>query len=497
MADDAGTAARALLQSLAWRDAPVAESGLESGPEWGAYQGLPPQVELLDDGRRARLLSPLSYRGPDQADWPVPAGVLVDGASIPQILWTLIGGPFAGRYRNASIVHDHFCVTRTRPWAETHRMFYTAMRCSGVDPAKARIMYYAVYRFGPRWAAPGEEGMGLAPGIRDLPVPGLAELAADAAAIQVHGLELGEIEALADAREAWWNGLAAPPATVPADRRQRARLLVVTGGTAGAEDLDAVAGEVEKLPDFVLGRFERRNIRVVACREGVTDFEASLRGVVPRGWEGTGRTWDDVPGAYFGQSKRAVIATVAQDGRRVVPTSATGRHGSASLTVHECLHGYDYSGGHAAIADDRFLRARTDDLDRLDPYEQQAGQAGLEETFAESGARYFVVPAQMQASWPHLFVFWRDAAGSLPEAPMAAPAVAAGPAGMLGMAVLEADGIVLELRAEGPGDAVGHARLTVGPEDPAHAALLGELFEAGRGPEAPMPRRVPFRPQRG
>jgi hypothetical protein len=30
-------------------------------------------------------------------------------------------------------------------------MFYEACRCGGVDQKKAKLMYWAVYRFGPRW----------------------------------------------------------------------------------------------------------------------------------------------------------------------------------------------------------------------------------------------------------------------------------------------------------------------------------------------------------
>jgi hypothetical protein len=34
-------------------------------------------------------------------------------------------------------------------------MFYTAMRCSGVDEQKAKVLYAAVYNFGPRWSERG------------------------------------------------------------------------------------------------------------------------------------------------------------------------------------------------------------------------------------------------------------------------------------------------------------------------------------------------------
>jgi len=62
----------------------------------------------------------------DQADvrWDVPMGAIVDGASIPQPLWSIIGGPFEGRYRDASIVRDWYCDMRSRPRQNVHRVFF-------------------------------------------------------------------------------------------------------------------------------------------------------------------------------------------------------------------------------------------------------------------------------------------------------------------------------------------------------------------------------------
>ncbi|WP_288933860.1 DUF1353 domain-containing protein [uncultured Sphingomonas sp.] len=103
------------------------------------------------DGRHVRLVQPFTFVDATGLRWDVPAGTMVDGASIPQPFWSLIGGPFEGKYRDASIIHDRYCVTKDRPWQKVHRMFYEAMLVSGVEPMKAKLMYYAVYRFGPRW----------------------------------------------------------------------------------------------------------------------------------------------------------------------------------------------------------------------------------------------------------------------------------------------------------------------------------------------------------
>lgn len=82
--------------------------------------------------------------------WP-PKGSVVDGASIPKIFWSFVGGPFEGQYRNASIVHDTECDAKTYAWQAVHRMFYNASRAGGVGWIKAHVLYAAVYYFGPRW----------------------------------------------------------------------------------------------------------------------------------------------------------------------------------------------------------------------------------------------------------------------------------------------------------------------------------------------------------
>lgn len=117
---------------------------------WGRFVG-DVVAKWEADGRDMTLVEPFAYVDPHDARWDAPAGAVVNGASIPRAFWSLIGGPFEGRFRNASVVHDVACVVRDRPWQEAHRMFHDACRCGGVGAAKAATMYYAVYQFGPRW----------------------------------------------------------------------------------------------------------------------------------------------------------------------------------------------------------------------------------------------------------------------------------------------------------------------------------------------------------
>lgn len=105
---------------------------------------------MLSDGRNIKLLKPFGYVDPKNRVWDVPAGIATDGASIPRVLW-VTHPPFTGKYRLASVIHDYYCQTQSRPWRDTHRVFYDAMLTGGVDDQTAKVMYGAVYSFGPRW----------------------------------------------------------------------------------------------------------------------------------------------------------------------------------------------------------------------------------------------------------------------------------------------------------------------------------------------------------
>ena len=120
---------------------------------WGYYSGSP-ETRWNPDGRTMTLLSELRYTDPKGLVWVAPAGAVVDGASIPRSLWTVMGGPFEGKYRNASVLHDVSYDEHDRPWQDCDRMFYNAMRCSGVSAVEAKTMYYALFKFGHHWKFP-------------------------------------------------------------------------------------------------------------------------------------------------------------------------------------------------------------------------------------------------------------------------------------------------------------------------------------------------------
>lgn len=113
--------------------------------------------------RRMKLLEDFAFVDDNDVRWEAPAGSVVDGASIPDFLWSVVGPPFVGDYRRASVLHDVACGEKTRPDKEVHRMFYDAMVADGGSVELAQKMYTALRLFGPRWTVPGARGAAAAP----------------------------------------------------------------------------------------------------------------------------------------------------------------------------------------------------------------------------------------------------------------------------------------------------------------------------------------------
>ncbi len=121
-----------------------------------SFSGEPQAVWLTQKGaveRDMRLTHNFWYRDPDGVLWQAPADVVVDGASIPKALWALVGSPYTGDYRRASIVHDVACrlaAGDSDKRRAADRMFYHACRTGGCTVAEATLLYLGV-RIGAHW----------------------------------------------------------------------------------------------------------------------------------------------------------------------------------------------------------------------------------------------------------------------------------------------------------------------------------------------------------
>jgi hypothetical protein len=143
------TVIRRLATLLLWLLVLLASS-VDEGQAQGRFTG-EVVAKWLANGRDMEIAEPFGYVDASGREWNVPKGAIVDGASIPRALWTAIGAPFSGKYRKASVVHDYFCQTMARPWQDVHQAFFEASLAEGNAPYQAKLMYGAVYAWGPRW----------------------------------------------------------------------------------------------------------------------------------------------------------------------------------------------------------------------------------------------------------------------------------------------------------------------------------------------------------
>ena len=95
-------------------------------------------------GRTRVLTADFVWETPWSVDIIVKAGYVTDGASIPRLFWRLIGGPLAGRYLPAALVHDVLYDSEIVPRAIADRVFRAAMKELGVSSWRRNLMYAAV-----------------------------------------------------------------------------------------------------------------------------------------------------------------------------------------------------------------------------------------------------------------------------------------------------------------------------------------------------------------
>ena len=87
-------------------------------------------------------------------DTRIMAGFTSDGASVPRFLWRLY--PPFGKYLEAAVVHDYFCVLGHRGESPIDsvaaaKVLYEAMLVCGTPKKRCKAFYWAVRIGGPRF----------------------------------------------------------------------------------------------------------------------------------------------------------------------------------------------------------------------------------------------------------------------------------------------------------------------------------------------------------
>lgn len=121
------------------------------------FEGLPLSLTKVPGSvpEERRLNTDLSFVDAKGLVWKADAGDVTDGASIPSIFLPITGPRFERHFLPAAVIHDHYTdkLHLVRSWQSTARVFHEAMLANGTPVKKAKLMFYAVYVFGPHWGA--------------------------------------------------------------------------------------------------------------------------------------------------------------------------------------------------------------------------------------------------------------------------------------------------------------------------------------------------------
>lgn len=140
------------------------------------------------------------------------------------------------------------------------------------------------------------------------------------------------------------------------------------------------------VPGTLLGRIIQHNIKVILTNDVITEVPefSYLRDVTPRGWEGTNKTWDDVPG--IGGTHQVVI--------RIGYSEKGKGHDSTNLELHELAHSIDQIIMSNLSETDKFRKIWQSEKNSIFPELEYYDFP--EEYFAEVFAMYFIGGTQRE-----------------------------------------------------------------------------------------------------
>lgn len=99
-----------------------------------------------DEKPTYRLNNPFVYISSDKEEIVIPAGFIFDGASVPQLLWSVVSP--SGEVMRAALVHDWFYLVQTTGRRKADDMMKEAMRAYGVKKSKILLWWFILRTFG-------------------------------------------------------------------------------------------------------------------------------------------------------------------------------------------------------------------------------------------------------------------------------------------------------------------------------------------------------------
>ena len=107
-----------------------------------SFSGDPVTQWLSEHGsdRRMKIQEEFWFEDNASKRWVAPKDSIVNGASIPEALWSLVGSPYTGDYRRASVVHDVACDNPLISREAADDMFYEACLAGGCSFFQAKLL---------------------------------------------------------------------------------------------------------------------------------------------------------------------------------------------------------------------------------------------------------------------------------------------------------------------------------------------------------------------
>ena len=98
----------------------------------------------IEDTEFYKLLEPLVYATPEGQNWTIRVGYVSDGHSIPKLLRSLAGSPFATKYPKSAWLHDFLCQTKVITRKEADLLYVRAMKAEGANWFQQKRNYAGV-----------------------------------------------------------------------------------------------------------------------------------------------------------------------------------------------------------------------------------------------------------------------------------------------------------------------------------------------------------------
>ncbi|MFG0974898.1 zinc metalloprotease Zmp1 [Clostridioides difficile] len=121
--------------------------------------------------------------------------------------------------------------------------------------------------------------------------------------------------------------------TIQQNKDTLSQIVVFPTGNYDKNEVNAMVNRLANIDGKYLNALNQNNLKIKLLSGKLTDEKeyAYLKGVVPKGWEGTGKTWDDVPG--LGGSTVALRIGFSNKGKG---------HDAINLELHETAHAIDH-----------------------------------------------------------------------------------------------------------------------------------------------------------